>query len=57
MGQAVIEHVADVTSIQLVMPDKHHLPADLSRFWLENRNEILVPPNEPRGRIEGTIVR
>ena len=30
MGQAVLEHVDDVTSIRLVMPNKHHLPVDLS---------------------------
>jgi urate oxidase len=57
MGQAVIDHVADVVSIHLVMPNKHHLPVDLSRFGLENRNEIFVPTDEPHGLIEGTVVR
>jgi urate oxidase len=57
MGQAVIEHVDDVTSIHLVMPNKHHLPIDLSRFGLENRNEIFVPTDEPYGLIEGTVTR
>jgi urate oxidase len=57
MGQAVIESVEDVTSIHLVMPNKHHLPVDLTRFGLENRNEIFVPTDEPHGLIEGTIVR
>ena len=57
MGQAVIDHVADVTSIHLVMPNKHHLPVDLSRFGLENRNEIFVPTDEPYGLIEGTVTR
>jgi urate oxidase len=57
MGQAVIDHVADVTSIHLVMPNRHHLPVDLSRFGLENRNEIFVPTEEPYGLIEGTVSR
>ena len=57
MGQAVIESVEDVTSIHLVMPNKHHLPVDLARLGLENRNEIFVPTDEPHGLIEGTIVR
>jgi urate oxidase len=57
MGQAVIDSVDDVTSIHLVMPNKHHLPVDLTRFGLENRNEIFVPTDEPHGLIEGTIVR
>jgi len=57
MGQAVIESVDDVTSIHLVMPNKHHLPVDLARLGLENRNEIFVPTDEPHGLIEATIVR
>ncbi len=57
MGQAVIEHVEDVTSIHLVMPNKHHLPVDLTRFGLENRNEIFMPTDEPHGLIEGTVTR
>jgi len=32
MGQAVIQSVDDVTAIHLVMPNKHHLPIDLSRL-------------------------
>jgi urate oxidase len=57
MGQAVLDHVADVTAIRLVMPNKHHLPFDLSPFGLENRNEIFVPTDEPYGLIEATLVR
>jgi urate oxidase len=57
MGQAVLEKVADVNSIRLVMPNKHHLPVDLSRFGLENRNEIFVATDEPHGLIEATLVR
>jgi urate oxidase len=57
MGQAVIESVDDVTAIHLVMPNKHHLPVDLARLGLENRNEIFVPTDEPHGLIEGTVVR
>jgi urate oxidase len=57
MGQAVIARVNDVDSIHLTMPNKHHLPIDLSRFGLENKNEIFVPTDEPHGLIEATIVR
>ena len=57
MGQAVIDGVDDVASIHLVMPNKHHLPIDLARFGLENRNEIFVPTDEPHGLIEGTVTR
>ena len=57
MGNAVLAEVPDVAVIHLVMPNKHHLPVDLSRFGLENRNEIFVATDEPHGLIEATIAR
>jgi urate oxidase len=57
MGQAVLDAISDVTAIRLVMPNRHHLPVDLSRFGLENRNEIFVATEEPHGLIEATLVR
>lgn len=57
MGQAVLETVPDVRAIRLVMPNKHHLPFDLSRLGLENHNEMFVPTDEPHGLIEATLVR
>jgi urate oxidase len=57
MGQAVLDGVEDVTAIHLVMPNKHHLPVDLARFGLENRNEVFVATDEPHGLIEATLVR
>jgi urate oxidase len=57
MGTAVLAEVPDVAVIHLVMPNKHHLPVDLSRFGLENRNEIFVSTDEPHGLIEATIAR
>ena len=57
MGEAVLEEIGDISAIRLIMPNKHHLPFDLSRFGLENRNEIFVPTDEPHGLIEATITR
>jgi urate oxidase len=57
MGQAVLAAVPDVARIHLVMPNKHHLPIDLSPFGLENRNEIFVATEEPHGLIEATLER
>jgi len=57
MGQAVIDGVDVVTSITLTMPNKHHLPIDLGKLGLENRNEIFVATEEPFGLIEATITR
>ena len=57
MGQAVLNRVPQVSAINLVMPNKHHLPVDLSRLGFENRNEIFVATDEPHGLIEATIMR
>jgi urate oxidase len=57
MGRGVLERVEDVTAIRLVMPNKHHLPVDLTPFGLENRNEIFVATEEPHGLIEAMVVR
>jgi urate oxidase len=57
MGQAVLEAILQVSAIRLTMPNKHHLPIDLSGFGLENRNEIFVATEEPHGVIEATVAR
>jgi urate oxidase len=57
MGQGVLDAVADVAEIHLLMPNKHHLPVDLSAFGLENRNEVFVATEEPHGVIEATLAR
>ena len=57
MAQAVLDTIDDVAAIRLVMPNKHHLPFDLSRLGLPNRNEIFVPTDEPYGLIEATLTR
>jgi urate oxidase len=56
MGEAVVESL-DVEEIHLVMPNRHHLPVDLTPFGLENRNEVFVAISEPYGLIEGTVRR
>jgi urate oxidase len=57
MGQTVLDNNDDVSAVRLVMPNKHHIPFDLSRLGLENRNEIFVATDEPYGLIEATVTR
>ena len=57
MGQSVLDALGDVAEIRLVMPNRHHLPIDLTPFGLPNRNEVFVATEEPHGLIEATIVR
>ncbi len=57
MGGAALEKCHEIVEIHLVMPNKHYLLFDLTRFSMENQNEIFVPTDEPFGRIEGTLKR
>ena len=57
MGRAVLDEIPDVADIHLVMPNRHHLPVDVSRFGLEDRKEIFVATGEPYGLIQATLRR
>jgi len=57
MGQAALDAVPEVADIHIVMPNRHHLPVDVTPFGLENRNEVFVATEEPFGLIQATIRR
>jgi urate oxidase len=57
MGEAALASVPEIDSIELTMPNKHYLLADLSRFGKDNPNEIFVPIDEPHGTIEARLRR
>jgi|SRR5271168_1951660 len=57
MGERALANVSEITDIELTMPNKHYLLADLSRFGQDNPNEIFVPIDEPHGTIEARIRR
>ena len=57
MAEVVLETIDVVNSISLEMPNRHHLPVDLTRFGMENRNEIFVATEEPFGLIKATLSR
>ena len=57
MGQAALAASADLGSITLTMPNRHHLLVDLKPFGLDNPNEIFVATDQPFGLIEATITR
>ena len=57
MGQRVLDSIDVVQSISLEMPNRHHLPIDLARLGLENRNEVFVATEEPHGLIKATLSR
>lgn len=57
MGESVLESLDLVDEISLEMPNRHHLPIDLTKFGLENRNEVFVATEEPYGLITATLSR
>lgn len=57
MGKTVLDEIADVADIHIVMPNRHHLPVDVSRFGVEDRHEIFVATEEPFGLIQATLRR
>jgi urate oxidase len=57
MGEAVLEAHPDVEQIRLSLPNRHHLPFDVSRFGVEDRGEVFHATTEPFGLIEATVER
>jgi urate oxidase len=57
MAEQVIAAHGIVEEIHLVMPNKHRLLFDLSRFGLDNPNQIFIPTDEPSGYIEARVKR
>ncbi|HUD21499.1 MAG TPA: hypothetical protein VMQ60_01535, partial [Acidobacteriaceae bacterium] len=57
MGRSALEGVAEVDQIDIIMPNKHCLLVDLSRFGQDNPNQIFVPTDEPAGHIEARVRR
>jgi urate oxidase len=57
MAESALEAVPEIDEIEIVMPNKHCLLVDLSRFGQDNPNEIFVPTDEPHGYIEARVRR
>jgi urate oxidase len=57
MGRSALESVVEAEQIDIVMPNKHCLPVDLSRFGQDNPNHVFVPTDEPAGHIEARVRR
>jgi urate oxidase len=57
MGEAALRAAPEVEKINLAMPNKHYLLANLAPLGLQNKNELFIPTDEPHGQIEGTVGR
>jgi urate oxidase len=57
MAESALKAFPLLTEIHLVMPNKHCLLVDLSRFGLDNPNQLFLPIDEPSGYIEARLRR
>ena len=57
IGEKILETQDEVKEISLIMPNKHHIPFNLTPFGQDNTNEIFVATDTPYGYITGTVVR
>jgi urate oxidase len=57
MAEAALAHTGIIEEVYMLMPNKHNLLVDLSRFGSDNPNHIFVPTDEPHGTIEATVRR
>jgi len=57
IGEKIPESTDEVKEISLIMPNKHHIPFNLTPFGQENTNEVFVATDAPYGYITGTVVR
>ena len=57
IGEKILETYDEVKEISLIMPNKHHIPFNLTPFGQENTNEVFMATDAPYGYITGTVVR
>lgn len=55
MGETVLNTYDEISEIHFSLPSRGFTLVDLSRFGLENKNEVFVPSEEPHALIEATI--
>jgi len=57
MGKAVLQQYAEIAEVRLSAPNKHHFRYDLSRFGVENHNEVFHADDRPYGLIQAAVAR
>ncbi len=57
IGEALLERLPSIASVDLAMPNQHRLLVNLAPFGLDNPNEIFVATSEPFGLIKGSVAR
>lgn len=53
----VLERIPEVEEIEIVMPNQHYFVIDMTKMGLNNKDEVLLPLDNPSGNITGTVRR
>jgi urate oxidase len=57
MAIAALRSFDALTEVHLTMPNRHRILVDLSKFGLDNPNQIFLPLDQPSGHIEARVSR
>ncbi|XP_077306478.1 uricase-like isoform X1 [Lithobates pipiens] len=52
-----LSRIPEIEEIEVILPNKHYFNIDLSKFGLNNQDEILLPSDKPYGNITGSVRR
>lgn len=53
----VLDRIPEVDEIEIVMPNQHYFTIDMTKMGLVNKDEVLLPLDNPSGNITGTVRR
>lgn len=53
----VLDRVPVIEEIEIVMPNQHYFTIDMTKMGLSNKDEVLLPLDNPSGNITGTVRR
>nr|XP_005993907.1 PREDICTED: uricase-like isoform X1 [Latimeria chalumnae]CCT61357.1 uricase [Latimeria menadoensis] len=52
-----LNRVPEIEEVEIVMPNKHYFTIDMSKIGIVNKDEVLLPLDNPSGNITGTVRR
>ncbi|XP_056132403.1 uricase [Lampris incognitus] len=53
----ILDRVPEVEEVEIVMPNQHYFTIDMTKMGLTNKDEVLLPLDNPSGNITGTVCR
>nr|KAF6378814.1 hypothetical protein mMyoMyo1_009716 [Myotis myotis] len=52
-----LSRVPEIEDMEISLPNIHYFNIDMSKMGLVNKDEVLLPSDNPYGRITGTVKR